>query len=60
MNDKAAYDNMNKSIKDLDALLLDLKANPKRYVHFSVFGGKDKSAKKQKKNKSNAPATQSP
>jgi phospholipid/cholesterol/gamma-HCH transport system substrate-binding protein len=60
MNDKAAYDNMNKSIKDLDVLLLDLKANPKRYVHFSVFGGKDKSAKKPKKNKSNTPATQSP
>jgi phospholipid/cholesterol/gamma-HCH transport system substrate-binding protein len=50
MNDKAAYDNLNKSIKDLDALLVDLKAHPKRYVHFSVFPGKDK-APKQKKNK---------
>jgi phospholipid/cholesterol/gamma-HCH transport system substrate-binding protein len=51
MNDKAAYDNMNKSIKDLDLLLLDLKANPKRYVHFSMFGGKEKAPKKSKKNK---------
>ena len=34
------YANINKSMKDLDSLLLDLKANPKRYVHFSVFGKK--------------------
>ena len=51
MNDKAAYDNMNKSMKDLDLLLIDFKANPKRYVTFSVFGGKEKSPKKKKKNK---------
>jgi phospholipid/cholesterol/gamma-HCH transport system substrate-binding protein len=60
MNDKAAYENMNKSMKDLDALLVDLKANPKRYVHFSVFAGKTKTPK-QKKNKSGAqPNTQTP
>jgi phospholipid/cholesterol/gamma-HCH transport system substrate-binding protein len=60
LNDKAAYDNMNKSMKDLDALLMDLKANPKRYVHFSVFPGKTKTPK-QKKNKNGAqPNTQVP
>ena len=25
---------------DIDSLVTDLKAHPKRYVHFSVFGGK--------------------
>ena len=35
------YVNMNKSISDLDLLLKDLKANPKRYVHFSLFGKKN-------------------
>ena len=48
INDRAAYDNMNKSMKDLDALLVDFKARPKRYVNFSVFGGKEKTPKKKK------------
>ncbi len=34
------YRNLNASSASLDALLKDFKANPKRYVHFSVFGGK--------------------
>lgn len=34
------YNNLNKSAGDLDELLKDLKANPKRYVHFSLFGRK--------------------
>lgn len=42
LNDDAAYNNLNKALVDLQALLTDLKANPKRYVHFSVFGKKDK------------------
>ena len=42
VNDKKLYDNLNSSSKDLDELVKDLKANPKRYLHFSVFG---KSAK---------------
>jgi len=33
---------MNAAIKDLEFLLEDLKANPKRYVNFSVFGGRTK------------------
>lgn len=36
------YNNLNKSAEDLDKLLKDLKANPKRYVHFSIFGRKEK------------------
>jgi phospholipid/cholesterol/gamma-HCH transport system substrate-binding protein len=44
--DEALYTNLNNTASDLDALISDLKANPKRYVHFSVFGGKDKSKDK--------------
>lgn len=36
------YTNLNKSASDLDKLLIDLKENPKRYVHLSVFGAKEK------------------
>ncbi len=36
------YRNLNSSIESLDVLLEDLNKNPKRYVHFSVFGGKNK------------------
>lgn len=34
------YINMTKSLESLDVLLRDMKANPKRYVHFSIFGKK--------------------
>lgn len=34
------YNNLNKSADDLDKLLKDLKENPRRYVHFSLFGRK--------------------
>jgi phospholipid/cholesterol/gamma-HCH transport system substrate-binding protein len=34
------------SISHLDTLFVDLKAHPKRYVHFSVFGNKEKKVKK--------------
>jgi phospholipid/cholesterol/gamma-HCH transport system substrate-binding protein len=39
INDKKLYDNLAQSAENLDKLMIDLKANPKRYVHFSVFGG---------------------
>lgn len=39
MNDDSLYANMNASTESLNALLKDLKANPRRYVHFSLFGG---------------------
>ncbi len=40
INDQKLYDNLNNAAKNLDNLMIDLKANPKRYVSFSVFGGK--------------------
>lgn len=42
LNDRSVYDNLNSTIGNADALMIDLKAHPKRYVHFSVFGKKDK------------------
>jgi phospholipid/cholesterol/gamma-HCH transport system substrate-binding protein len=36
------YDNLNRSAAHLDKLLKDLQDHPKRYVHFSIFGRKDK------------------
>ncbi len=45
LNDDSLYLNLNKSAEDLDKLLIDLRENPKRYVHFSLFGRKDKSEK---------------
>lgn len=36
------YDNLNRSAENLDKLLQDLRENPKRYVKFSLIGGKDK------------------
>nr|WP_225986673.1 MlaD family protein [Rufibacter sp. LB8] len=37
MSDDSLYRNLNASSESLDALLKDLKANPKRYVHFSLL-----------------------
>lgn len=42
MNDKKLYDNIEASTKNLNLLLQDLRLNPKRYAHFSVFGKKQK------------------
>ncbi len=42
----SVYVNLNKTIADLDKLLVDFREHPKRYVHFSVFGRKDKSEPK--------------
>lgn len=38
INDDSLYANLNKAAEDLDRLLIDLRENPNRYVHFSVFG----------------------
>lgn len=40
VNDQKLYTNLETAAKNLDELLKDLKANPKKYVHFSVFGKK--------------------
>ena len=34
------YENLNLSIENLNLLINDIKTNPKKYVHFSVFGRK--------------------
>ena len=46
MNDKNLYQHIDSTVVSVDSLVTDLKANPKRYVHFSLFGGKDKEKKK--------------
>lgn len=38
LNDAALYDNLSAASDNLSMLLADLKENPKRYVHFSLFG----------------------
>ena len=43
MNDKNLYNNLNNSVRSANILLDDLRAHPKRYLNFSVFGKKDKS-----------------
>ncbi len=45
MNDKQLYFNLSNTAASADQLLIDLKENPKRYVHFSLFGKKDKKTK---------------
>ena len=37
LNDRSFYDNLNSTADNASKLLLDLRENPKRYVHFSVF-----------------------
>ncbi|HJN63731.1 MAG TPA: MlaD family protein [Flavobacteriales bacterium] len=46
INDKDLYLNLEKSSKELETLIKDIKLNPKRYVGFSVLGGKSKSYKR--------------
>ena len=42
LNDRDLYINLTNTVTSADSLLTDLKAHPKRYVHFSLFGKKDK------------------
>lgn len=42
MRDASLYWNLSNTMRDVDSLMIDLKAHPKRYVHFSIFGRKDK------------------
>jgi len=41
MTNDSLYKNLSSSLGSLNLLLLDMKANPKRYVHFSLFGKKN-------------------
>lgn len=40
--DRKLYDRLNNTVSHADSLMIDLKAHPKRYVHFSLFGRKSK------------------
>ncbi len=40
------YHNLKNSTESLNYLLIDMKENPKRYVHFSLMGGKEKKEEK--------------
>ena len=42
LKDKELYNNLAQSSKELELLLEDMRLNPKRYVHFSLFGRKNK------------------
>lgn len=42
MNDSSLYQNLNATATNAASLLKNLETHPKRYVHFSLFGKKDK------------------
>jgi phospholipid/cholesterol/gamma-HCH transport system substrate-binding protein len=42
VNNKDLYINLSNTAASSDKLLIDLQKNPKRYVHFSLFGSKTK------------------
>lgn len=42
MRDATLYRNLTSTAASADSLLIDLKEHPKRYVHFSIFGRKDR------------------
>lgn len=42
LKDSTLYNNLNSTCSAATALLEDLKEHPKRYVHFSIFGRKEK------------------
>ncbi len=46
LKNDSLYQNIESATKHLDQLLVDFKNHPKRYVHISVFGRKDKKKKK--------------
>jgi phospholipid/cholesterol/gamma-HCH transport system substrate-binding protein len=68
LKDETLYNDLVKSNLKLQELLVDVKENPKRYVHFSVFGRKDKKrydvdavkVKKKKKKKEEVHIEQNP
>ncbi len=52
INDSTLYRNLNATAASSNELIQDLQANPKRYVHFSVFGGGGKDKVKKETTKS--------
>ena len=55
INDDAMYNNLTNVSKELEYLLREIKLNPKRFVHFSLFGKRAKSFNEEnnKNNKTN-------
>tara|TARA_B110000503_G_scaffold127056_2_gene196354 strand:+ start:20342 stop:21208 length:867 start_codon:yes stop_codon:yes gene_type:complete len=45
INDPSLYQNLEQVTKEAQKLVEDIKAQPKRYVHFSLFGSKEESSK---------------
>ncbi len=46
LNDEKLYNSLQEASANLSSLLADLKTNPRRYVHFSLFGSNDRKAAK--------------
>ena len=42
LKDPTLYYNLNQTMKNIDSLAVNLRQHPKRYVHFSLFGRKNK------------------
>ncbi|NME68952.1 MlaD family protein [Flammeovirga aprica] len=49
LTERELHDQMVRTMADLDSLFIDFQEHPKRYIHFSVFGKKDKAPKEKKK-----------
>lgn len=49
LNNDTLYNNLESASLELDKLLEDVRVNPKRYVHFSVFGKSEKPSQKPEK-----------
>ena len=52
--DDAMYENLTNASKELEELLKEMKLNPKRFVHFSLFGKKAKPYIKEESKKDNS------
>ncbi|WP_457615775.1 MlaD family protein [Lutibacter sp.] len=50
LKDEGMYENLTNASKELEELLREMKLHPKRFVHFSLFGKKDKGYKPEKEN----------
>lgn len=42
LSDPTLYNNLNSTLMSADSLVTNFKAHPKRYIHFSIFGRRDK------------------
>lgn len=52
-NNDSLYHSLNRTMVDLDSLFMDFRENPKRYVHFSIFGRKNRPPADKKKKRRN-------